>query len=280
MIGTNGLISSFDSSTTTRDWYIGTQSNKNLNNINEKKGQIVMYSGRTATNINPGNNKINTYSTGLLLHRGGPSEFYCGEIGATNSANQHLYINGNSSNNIVIDSALGQIHTYSNGLNFYRGNLARPYIGTIGCNTGNPTDETFYISGTGINNINIRTDAGQIFINGTACNLDFNNFRLGTGTGVVSISTRNQDLYFNQNVVIETALQTQHINLRTNTLFIGSGAAANGRFSNINMLDAGGQNWETQSSAFTEALKAKLQSYKSFNNNTGKIEFTQASFGG
>ena len=162
MIGTNGLISSFDSSTTTRDWYIGTQSNKNLNIINEKNGQIVMYSGNNGITSNAGNNKINTYSTGLLLHRGGTTEVYGGQIGltgGTSGTDANLYINGNSQNNIVIDSALGQIHAYSNGLNFYRGNLARPYIGSLTPNTGNPTDETFYINGNGFNNFNILSNA-------------------------------------------------------------------------------------------------------------------------
>ena len=44
------------------------------------------------------------------------------------------------------------------------------------------------------------------------------------------------------------------------------------------MLDASGNNWETQSSAFTETLKAKLLGYNSFYNNTGKLEFITNSF--
>ena len=57
MIGTNGLISSYDSSTNTRDWYIGTadSSTKNLTIVNEKTGQIVMYSGNNGITSNSGN---------------------------------------------------------------------------------------------------------------------------------------------------------------------------------------------------------------------------------
>ena len=62
----------------------------------------------------------------------------------------------------------------------------------------------------------------------------------------------------------------------TNILYIGSGTpyANNNKYSNIAMLDSGGQNWEVQSSAFTEALKTNVLSISSssaFGNNKGKI---------
>ena len=53
----------------------------------------------------------------------------------------------------------------------------------------------------------------------------------------------------------------------------GSTVSGNGRKSNILMYASDGTTLETQSSAFTEALKAKLQSFQSFYNNIGKIEF-------
>jgi hypothetical protein len=69
--------------------------------------------------------------------------------------------------------------------------------------------------------------------------------------------------------------------LDNNMLWVGSGTAnANGRKSNIKMLDENGT-WEIQSSAFTEELKTKVlgsSNPKSFNNGTGKIEFVAASF--
>jgi hypothetical protein len=68
-----------------------------------------------------------------------------------------------------------------------------------------------------------------------------------------------------------TTLETSNrINLQSNIVWVGSGTAnANGRKSNINMYDATGTSWETQSSAFTETLKTQLIS------NTNK--FTDAS---
>ena len=62
MIGNHGYISSYDSSTTTRDWYIGTSDsgNKNFNIINEKAGAITINSGSNGTTSFTGNNIINT----------------------------------------------------------------------------------------------------------------------------------------------------------------------------------------------------------------------------
>ena len=49
------------------------------------------------------------------------------------------------------------------------------------------------------------------------------------------------------------------ITLNSNTIWVsGQVAAGNGRYSNINMLNAAGNAWETQSSAFTETLKQQL----------------------
>ena len=55
---------------------------------------------------------------------------------------------------------------------------------------------------------------------------------------------------------------------------IGNDAAVNGQYASLQFKLNSGDNWETQNSAFTEALKAKLVAYRSFNNNTGKLEFT------
>jgi hypothetical protein len=49
------------------------------------------------------------------------------------------------------------------------------------------------------------------------------------------------------------------ITLNSNTIWVsGQTPAGNGRYSNINMLNSAGNNWETQSSAFTETLKAQI----------------------
>jgi hypothetical protein len=147
-------------------------------------GEIVIRTGSSATNSNLGRNRIVTTSSGISIQRGGVTQgdpyTVAGIIGAVEPSNSHLYINGNGTNNIYINSGLG----------------------------------------------------------GTT--------------------------------------------LSTNVLWVGSGNAnANGRYSNINMLTADGNNWETQSSAFTETLKAKVlgsSNSRGFNNGTGKIEFIAASF--
>jgi hypothetical protein len=81
------------------------------------------------------------------------------------------------------------------------------------------------------------------------------------------------------NIYINSGIGETVIN--ANMLWVGSGTAnANGRKSNIKMLDENGT-WEIQSSAFTEELKTKVlgsSNPKSFNNGTGKIEFIAASF--
>jgi hypothetical protein len=70
------------------------------------------------------------------------------------------------------------------------------------------------------------------------------------------------------------------ISCATNVLRIGSATQnANGFFSNLLMLDSTGTNYETQSSAFTEVHKAKINSLidaASFGNSKGLISFTQA----
>jgi hypothetical protein len=70
--------------------------------------------------------------------------------------------------------------------------------------------------------------------------------------------------------------------LDNNMLWVGSGTAnANGRKSNIKMMDVNGT-WEIQSSAFTEEIKTKLLGLvpnpKIYNNGTGKIEIAAFSF--
>ena len=132
MVGNYNNIAGYDSSTSTRDWYIGTRTNKNLNIINENEGQIVMYSGRSATNINRGTNKINTYSGGLQFHRGGASEIYGGEIGLTNSANNTLNIVSNGSNDIYMVSGSGKMTLETTNEMFLNTNIVKIGSGIAG----------------------------------------------------------------------------------------------------------------------------------------------------
>ena len=84
-------------------------------------------------------------------------------------------------------------------------------------------------------------------------------------------------------LILPAAILKIITNLITNTVWVGSSvASANGRKSNINMLDASGNNWETQSSAFTETLKssiittsAKFTNASSFGVNKGKISLSR-----
>ena len=187
MTGTNNYISGWSSSTNNRDWFIGadTANVKKLILQNEKAESIYLQTGsRTGTaytaNTNLGQNKVVIHGLGISLKRGGitlnDAEITAGEIGAIDPLNSNLYINGNSTNDIYINSGIGA---------------------TV---------------------------------------------------------------------------------LNTNMLWVGSGTAnANTRYSNIKMKNAN-NDWETQSSAFTEELKAKILSVESFYNGNGKIEFIAASF--
>jgi hypothetical protein len=169
MAGNHSYIAAYETAGT-RDYYIGTPGAgvKNLLMVNEKQGSITMYSGLDGITPNAGRNKINTYSTGITLHRGGAPEVYGGQIGLVNTTNTDLHLIGNGSNNIYMFSG-----------------------------TGNTTVET-----TGANSV---------------------------------------------------------VRLTTSMLYVGSGTAnPNGFYSNINMLDATGNVWETQSRAFTETLRASV----------------------
>jgi hypothetical protein len=78
-------ITGNDSTTNTRDFYIGTPNsgNKALHIVNEKQGRILLTSG-TDGSIFTGRNKIRTYSTGIEYYRGGNlgnPDYYGGEIG-------------------------------------------------------------------------------------------------------------------------------------------------------------------------------------------------------
>ena len=148
----------------------------------KKTDGIYLQTGSRTGNSNLGQNKIITYSNSISLRRGGltfnDDLVTVGEIVAITDTN--FRINGTSTNNIIIDAALGQIHTYSTAINIFRGNLLRPLISSIGNNTGNPTDQTFYIQGDRINNIAILSNVGQVIMNGSKCDIAINDVTIGS----------------------------------------------------------------------------------------------------
>ena len=79
---------------------------------------IYLQTGSISGNANLGQNKIITNSNGISLRRGGISAgdnvVTVGEIGATNTSDSHLYINGNATNNILVNSGIGSISLQSN----------------------------------------------------------------------------------------------------------------------------------------------------------------------
>ena len=113
------------------------------------------------------------------------------------------------------------LNIFSNGVNLYRG----------GTETGNTQS---YIGSWGPNQSS-PTD---------------NNFYIG-GNGV-------NNLLLNSGIG-NTILSGSSVSLSSNIVWVGGSVpAANGRYSNINMINSAGSAWETQSSAFTEALKQQV----------------------
>jgi len=188
-------------------------------------------------------------------------------------------------------------------LNIYANGLSLNLIGThnyIGGNSGDDwiigrefsTDKKLSIRNTALEGIYITTGPGpashpQPGYQKIVTRSGGLQFKQGGNTNndviigeIGGINLSNSNFYINNNGINEIYINSGlgGITLSTNVLWIGSGNAnANGRYSNINMLTADGNNWETQSSAFTEALKARLLTLKDFNNGTGKIEFIAAS---
>jgi hypothetical protein len=117
MYGGHGFISSFPVSGL-RDYYIGTPStnNKKLTLQNEKAEGIYLQTGSRTGNANTANsnlgqNKVVIHGLGISLKRGGitlnDEEITVGEIGALDPLNRNLYITGNSTNDIHINSGIG-----------------------------------------------------------------------------------------------------------------------------------------------------------------------------
>ena len=79
-------------------------------------GETVIQAGSRTGNTNLGQNKIITNSNGISLRRGGitagDTQITVGEIGALTDGN--LRINGTSTNNIILNSGIGEINCETN----------------------------------------------------------------------------------------------------------------------------------------------------------------------
>jgi hypothetical protein len=226
--GAHTFWSGFDAGGTTRYFAIGKESNTSnrLMFSNYTLGETVIQAGSRSGNTNLGQNKIITNSNGISLRRGGITagdpEVTVGEIGALTDGN--LRINGTSTNNIILDSGIGAISLVS--LN----KINTSSTGVV-FNRNVPS----YYSGGEIGLLNPSINTFHIVSNGT------NDIYMSSGSGTTIINSTN------------------NINLSSNTVYIGSTTAnANGRKSNILMYNSTGDNWETQSSAFTETLKSQI----------------------
>jgi len=126
-IGNHTFWSGFDTANTTRHFAIGKEgvSSNKLMVSNYTLGETVIQAGSRTGNTNLGQNKIFTYSNGISLRRGGitlnDNLITVGEIGGLNT-DAHFYINGNATNNIIVDSGIGSITLKSNTINVGNGN--------------------------------------------------------------------------------------------------------------------------------------------------------------
>ena len=119
-IGNHTYWAGYDTTNTTRHFAIGKEgiTSNRLMISNNTLGETVIQAGTRTGNTNLGQNKIITNSNGISLRRGGitagDTQITVGEIGATNSSDSNLYINGNGTNNISIDTGLGACNLITN----------------------------------------------------------------------------------------------------------------------------------------------------------------------
>ena len=145
-----------------------------------------------------------------------------------NEKPQPLFIYSGS-NGTTSNLGNNKIYTYSTGFAFRRNGTNDVYGGEIGL-LENDSDNLFYINSAPSNGMFINSSLGPMTL--TSSNIN--------GIYLSAVSA---------------------ITCATNVLWVGSTTAnANGRKSNINMYNSTGDAWETQSSAFTEALKQQVLS--------------------
>ena len=221
---------------------------------NTSKTQNITTANTTATYMNK---KINISLNGEALRTNGNHTYWAGYDTANTSRHFAIGKESPASNRLVINNYTSGENVIQSGSRTGNTNLGQNKIITY--------SNGFQLKRGGITLNDNLISVGEI--GGTnSSNSDFH---------ILGNSTNN--IYMSSGI--------GNINLNTNTLYVGSGTvAANGKYSNLLMLDAGGQNWETQSSAFTEALKTqitttsnKFSDSSSFGgSNIGKISFTQA----
>jgi hypothetical protein len=212
--------------------------------MNEKQEAIYLISGsRSSGNRNLGQNKLFTNSNGISLRRGGitisDALVTVGEIGPTGSDN-NFYINGNSTNNIIIDSAAGRTNCYSNGIDIYRGTGGRNIIGSIEPNISDINDTSLYIKS--FNDLNFYAGLGSISLGGNgpikkfSTGMNFYSAGLfanyyGGYVGLTDICSNTffintnltNPLYLNSGAANLTLNSTNNINIRSNNINVGIG---------------------------------------------------------
>jgi hypothetical protein len=187
----------------------------------------------------------------------------------TNYENDSIYLRSGCKSDI--DGTLGwkPLKIYSLGVSLYRGGTetgnTETFIGTYGANQVSPTDNNFYISGNGANNVNILASSGSVNLNGSTVGITATTSNLGgstlnmTATTIANLTAPAVVITSNTADIDLNVPGDRAITANTNVLYLGSGTAnSNGFYSNLRMLDPTGNNWETQSRAFTESLRSSL----------------------
>jgi hypothetical protein len=118
--GNHTFWGGYDTDGTIQHFKIGKESSttNSLMVQNYTLGEIVIRTGSSATNSNLGRNRIVTTSSGISIQRGGVTQgdqyIVAGIIGAVDPLNSHLYINGNGTNSIIVDSGIGSVVLWTN----------------------------------------------------------------------------------------------------------------------------------------------------------------------
>ena len=267
MTGEYSYISAYDSLNSTRNWYIGTpDQGANIDIKNENYGSINIYSGHngiiddTGKTVS-GNNKINTYSSGLVFYRGEGDTNIPSEIGLIDASNNIFYINSSGNDMILTNTSKVEILTpeinlgSATKLNFYDS------TGYVTTQSSAFTETLKTQIGTNTTKLQNITANSTETIFSTQINVPNGNI------GYINPLSVN-DFYIRSKSGLEnTYLQSAETHLQSKQVYLGTTGTTNKntttqRNSNLLFLKSDGVTWETQSSAFTEALKSQLTSFQ------------------
>jgi len=258
----------------------------NATNIGVLQGRTQNMTATTSATSMSKPLKINYTGTGLQLNGnttnikgmdndGTNNSWFLGEdvmnrltITNFNQDGIHLRSGAKASNN----PSLGwqPLRIYSLGVSLYRGGTetgnTETFIGNYGANQVSPTDNNFYISGNGANNVNILASSGDINLNGSTVGITATTANVSGS--IVNITATDTAFVTGTFVVLNANVADINLNvpgdraisLHTNSLWLGSDTPnnVNGFYSNLRMLDPSGSIWEIQSRAFTEPLRTSL----------------------